>query len=239
MQGKLAGWMAVGLLMFSAAGAAAAQGGEVTVHLAVQRGSAPAKEKTDKRLVDTAVWLTPMDGAPARPLVRGVYRMVQKNKQFTPHMLVIPVGSSVEFPNQDPFFHNVFSLYNGKAFDLGLYESGSTKTVPFAREGVSYIFCNIHPEMGAVVLTVSTPYYAAAKEDGSVTIANVAPGRYRLHVWSQGMKLANTEDEGKLVQVTAQGAAIGPMELVPAQDVMEHHKNKFGEDYPASHPPAY
>ena len=76
---------------------------------------------------------------------------------FTPHILVVPVGSVVRFPNADPFFHNVFSLFDGKRFDLGLYEAGSTKEVTFSREGLSYIFCNIHPEMSAVVISLSTP----------------------------------------------------------------------------------
>ena len=66
-------------------------------------------------------------------------------------------GSSVEFPNRDPWFHNVFSLFNGKRFDLGLYEAGSTRTVHFDREGISFIFCNIHPEMSAVIVVLRTP----------------------------------------------------------------------------------
>ena len=103
--------------------------------------------------------------------------MIQKNKQFDPHMLVVPVGSMVQFPNHDPFFHNVFSLYNGKRFDLGLYETGSERGVRFDREGVSYIFCNIHPEMGAVILALSTPYYDMSA-DGAIVIPRVPPGKY-------------------------------------------------------------
>src|SRR5579884_454193 len=75
--------------------------------------------------------------------------LVQKNKTFLPHVLVIPPGSTVDFPNHDPFFHNVFSLFEGKRFDLGLYESGTSRSVKFDRTGVSYIFCNIHPQMNA------------------------------------------------------------------------------------------
>src|SRR5207248_4414797 len=90
---------------------------------------------------------------------RQELRLVQKNKTFGPHLVVVQVGSAVEFPNQDPFFHNVFSLFEGKRFDLGLYESGSTRSVVFNRAGVSYIFCNIHPEMSAVVVALNTTYY--------------------------------------------------------------------------------
>ena len=92
---------------------------------------------------------------------------MQKDKTFTPHLLVIPTGSTVDFPNLDPFFHNVFSEFNGKRFDLGLYESGSSRTVHFDHDGVSYIFCNIHPEMSAVIVTLSTPYFGVS--DGMAT----------------------------------------------------------------------
>ena len=87
----------------------------------------------------------------------------QKNKAFEPHLLVVTIGSNVEFPNDDPWFHNVFSLFNGKRFDLGLYEAGTTRTVHFEREGVSYIFCNIHPEMSAVVVVLSEQLLRSAQ----------------------------------------------------------------------------
>src|SRR5207244_5963197 len=92
------------------------------------------------------------------PLAQPRAQLLQKKKSFSPHMVVIQVGSAVEFPNQDPFFHNVFSLFEGRRFDLGLYEAGATRSVVFNRPGISYIFCNIHPEMSAVVVTLKTPY---------------------------------------------------------------------------------
>ena len=98
---------------------------------------------------------------------------MQRNKSFDPHVLVVPVGSVVAFPNHDPFFHNVFSLFEGKRFDLGLYEAGSTRDVHFDKPGISYIFCNIHPEMSAVVLALDTPYYGVSDPHGQVVIANV------------------------------------------------------------------
>ena len=116
---------------------------------------------------------------------------VQHNKEFTPHLLVVPVGSSVDFPNHDPFYHNVFSLFNGKRFDLGLYESGSNRSVRFDHEGISYIFCNIHPEMGAVVIALRTPYFGIASPDGNVTICHVPPGTYDLAVWAEGADQKN------------------------------------------------
>src|SRR6202020_1035153 len=102
----------------------------------------------------TVIWLMPMVGdaeagavTPDSPSPVAKLRLVQKNKKFEPHILVAPAGSMVDFPNRDPFFHNVFSLFEGKRFDLGLYEAGTSRAVRFDRPGISYIFCNIHPEM--------------------------------------------------------------------------------------------
>src|SRR5215469_4547137 len=131
--------------------------------------------------ISAVVWLVrglESNGDPpeSAPPMHSVLR--QKNKAFEPHLLVVTKGSTVDFPNFDPWFHNVFSLFNGKKFDLGLYEAGSTRAVHFDREGVSYVFCNIHPEMSAVVIVVSTPYYTRVAKDGEFAIAGVPPGHY-------------------------------------------------------------
>src|SRR5205823_4592504 len=113
------------------------------------------------------------------------FTLVQKNKTFTPHVLVVTVGSEVDFPNKDPFFHNAFSLFEGKRFDLGLYESGSTRSSRFDRPGISYLFCNIHPEMSAVIIALKTPYYGMSNNNGAFSIANVPSGTYELRVWDE------------------------------------------------------
>ena len=109
---------------------------------------------------NVVVWLTPLGATPAPSLPpqqrSEIPQLVQKNKMFHPSLLVIPAGGQVEFPNQDPFFHNVFSLFDGKRFDLGLYESGTTQFVKFDKPGISFIFCNIHAQMSAVVVAVNT-----------------------------------------------------------------------------------
>src|SRR5580698_9353878 len=133
------------------------------------------------------VWLNPVAGATLetpRQDASKIPQLVQKNKSFQPSLLVIPVGGKVEFPNHDPFFHNVFSLFEGKRFDLGLYEAGTSRTVRFDRPGISYIFCNIHPQMSAVIITLTTPLYAISNADGQITLAGVPYGRYKMHVWS-------------------------------------------------------
>ena len=111
------------------------------------------------------------------------------------------VGSSVDFPNLDPFFHNVFSLFNGKRFDLGLYEGHSHRSVQFDREGVSYIFCNIHPDMGAVVVALNTPYYAVSTDNGTLTLHDVPRGRYRLNVWAENAPVERLNALSRIVEV--------------------------------------
>ena len=133
---------------------------------------------------NVVLWLSPVGSrADFLPSASQIPRLVQKNKSFDPHVLVVPVGSVVEFPNRDPFFHNVFSLFEGKRFDLGLYEAGSTREVRFDKAGISYIFCNIHAEMSAVVIALESPYYGISNARGEVIISNVPAGRYNLHVW--------------------------------------------------------
>jgi plastocyanin len=186
---------------------------------------------------NVVVWLSPLKPSSV-PLVTPVrqvpYRLVQKDKMFTPHLLVVPTGSQVEFPNQDPFFHNVFSLFNGKRFDLGLYESGTTRAVRFDREGASYIFCNIHPEMGAIVLALSTPYYGISGENGLVAIHNVPAGSYRLNVWSENGQLENPDATKGIVQVSTEPVHLGDISLQTTTGPVANHKNKFGEDYEPS-----
>lgn len=194
----------------------------------------------DERRNPTVLWLTPADGQNAPPPAPRSFTMVQRDKMFTPHILVMPVGSTVAFPNKDPFFHNVFSFFNGRRFDLGLYQSGQSRTVVFNRVGVSYIFCNIHPEMGAVILTLDTPYYASADERGEIRISGVPPGGYTLHVWSE----ATSPDAMQLLtrRVTipeGAGADLGVVSIHVAPNILAAHKNKFGDAYDTHTPPAY
>jgi len=178
------------------------------------------------------VWLTPV-GSPPPPAPVIHPRLAQKNKRFEPHLLVVPVGTVVEFPNQDPFFHNVFSLYKGQRFDLGLYEAGSSRSVRFDRPGVSFIFCNIHPEMSAAVVALETPYYGISNHEGRVTIPSVPPGRYRLEVWYE---LSSPEALARLtrqISLPAEGA-VTTLEVPEVMAASVPHKNKYGEDYPQS-----
>jgi plastocyanin len=192
-------------------------------------------------LPGTVVWLMPMTGATAEATTAATPsspgsqsanpRLVQKNKSFDPHILVVPVGSMVEFPNHDPFFHNVFSLFEGKRFDLGLYEAGSTRMVRFDRLGISYIFCNIHPEMSAVVITMATPLYAISNRDGQLSLAGVPYGRYILHVWSEGMGPENAQPFTREITIAENATSLGVIRVPEANGQRMAHKNKYGRDY--------
>lgn len=191
---------------------------------------------------DVVVWLTPV-GASAilRPQIASeIPRLVQKDKMFHPSLLVIPVGGKVEFPNHDPFFHNVFSLFEGKRFDLGLYESGTTRFVQFDKPGISFIFCNIHAEMSAVVITLATPYYAISDSRGDLSLPHVPAGRYELEVFHSAVAPESLRALSREITVAPGDTTLGTFSLSES-DVELAHKNKYGRDYDRPEPdsPAY
>ncbi len=200
--------------------------GSVVAHLS----QAPASKS---EVAVAVLWLEPLEANLARKLLwrpAATYRLVQKNKTFVPHLLVVPAGATVSFPNLDPLFHNVFSLFDGKRFDLGLYEPGTSKDVHFERPGISYIFCNIHPEMSAVVIALQTSLSAVAPENGQFLIEHVPDGSYSAHLWVEGA------DEQALSSWTHR-ITITSTERVDAGSFnvrairTDHHLNKFGQPY--------
>ena len=227
-----------GCLLFLATGLAAAQIQESRPAGELKLRVAPTPTGTaNHRTPPAVVWLTPLPGTPALPFEStGHYTLLQKGRTFNPHLQVIPVGGVVTFPNADPFFHNVFSLYEGKRFDLGLYEAGSSKAVTFSREGASYIFCNIHPDMSAVVLALSTPLYSIATIDGSFTVRGVPAGDYRMHLWMEGVPQVTLESLNRTLHFSGGTLDLGTLNVPLGRPENESHKNKFGEPYdPHSH----
>ncbi len=189
------------------------------------------------------VWLTPLGTTPAPPApqqTRPIPQLVQKDKSFQPSLLVIPAGGQVEFPNRDPFFHNVFSLFDGKRFDLGLYESGTTQFVKFDKPGISFIFCNIHAQMSAVIIALNTPYYSISNGRGEISIANIVPGRYQMHVFHPSVSPNALEAAEREITVTPSDTFLGTVTLAES-DLDVAHKNKYGRDYDPPNPdsPAY
>jgi plastocyanin len=220
---------------------ARAQEVTVTADVALVNSAKNSKARGSGNVV---LWLTPagvatLPDSPALP-TSGRPRLVQRNKSFEPHVLVVPVGSVVEFPNRDPFFHNVFSLFEGKRFDLGLYEAGSTRDVVFDKPGISYIFCNIHSEMSAVVIAVSSPYYGISDPHGRVAIPHVPPGRYTLRIWYEDTLPEELNNLTREVTVSESASGLGAMRL-PATKMPQSHQNMYGRDYPPPQPdsPSY
>src|SRR5271155_1207272 len=180
------------------------------------------------------VWLSPLD--PVQLVRSNVakqqhFRVVQHNKRFEPSLLVVPVGSIVDFPNLDPWFHNVFSLYRGKRFDLGLYQAGAHKEIRFDRPGASYIFCNIHPEMAAVIMTVDSNFYGISDKLGHVSIPNVPAGKYLLHVWYEHATPEALMALDGSVDIEAESANLPAISVPVTQQTAAKHKNKYGQDY--------
>lgn len=202
-----------------------------TVTAALEVSPSAHAQPTSSHLPPAVLWLLPV-GDPHPPVFvpHPGYVLLQKNKMFSPHLLVVPVGASVAFPNRDPFFHNVFSLFNGRRFDLGLYESGKTEYVTFSREGVSYIFCNIHPEMSAVVISLTTPLFSVADRDGQFTLPSVREGDYEVHLWVEGQSQTVMDGWIKRVHLSASHPSLGPF-AVSAVTSAGSHTNKFGQPY--------
>lgn len=134
-----------------------------------------------------AVWLEPTQ---AEPLEARRAEMRQISRRLEPRLLIVPVGSTVSFPNMDPIFHNVFSLSHSSSFDLGYYPKGASRNVTFSSPGVVQIYCHIHSDMyGAIVVTPSR-WYGKPSADGTFVFHDVGPGKYQLMVWmrSAGLK---------------------------------------------------
>jgi plastocyanin len=190
--------------------------------------------KTKKDYSGVAVWLTSSEWkGPQAPLRKHV-RMLQKNKTFLPHILAIETGTSVDFPNLDPIFHNAFSNFDGQIFDVALYPPGSSKTVKFERPGVVRVFCNIHPSMSAIIVVANSNYIAITNREGRYVFPNVAPGEYQIHFFHERATPETLEGVEKKITVSDQPAELPLTVVSEAGYLPTGHKNKYGQDYPAN-----
>jgi len=194
-------------------------------------------------LSNVVVWLTPLGSRNPAPAISDAARvapvLTQHNKTFEPHVLVVEEGTVVKFPNKDPFFHNIFSLFEGKRFDLGLYEAGTTRSVRFDRPGVSYLFCNIHAEMSSVVVVVETPYFAISDRAGSISIPDVPNGRYQLRVWYERSRPEDLKNLDLPVTISASERDLRTIKVIENPNFTVAHKNKYGQDYVPPPNPSY
>jgi len=151
------------------------------------------------------------------------------DKIYAPHVVVVPLGSTVRFPNHDPFNHNVFSVSEPNSFDLGLYGRGEAKSYTFTHPGLVRVYCNVHPRMVAYVLVMENRYYAQPTSDGSFAIDNVPAGRYRLHVWHERIPSEVIKDVSAV-----EGQAPVQIALNARGYKWEPHRNKYGRNYPTN-----
>src|SRR6267143_2946339 len=154
--------------------------------------------------------------------------VVIRDKLYVPHVVVVPAGSTVRFPNLDPFNHNVFSVSEPNQFDLGLYGRGDARGHTFTNPGLVRVYCNVHPRMVAYVQVMANRYYTQPGADGSFTIENVTPGRYRLHVWHERIPAEIVRD------VSAGGDSTLQIALNARGYHWQPHRNKDGRDYPTT-----
>lgn len=176
------------------------------------------------------VSLMPTDRTPVLPPAHATIR--QKGKTFLPHILAVTAGTVVDFPNDDPIFHNAFSNYNGQIFDLALYPPGSTRSVRFIRSGVVRIFCNIHASMSAVIVVLQTPYFAASKRDGTFSIAGVPAGDYELHVFHERATDVSLRALSGHIRVEHSDLELPIIAISETGYLPAPHTNKYGQPYP-------
>jgi plastocyanin len=175
--------------------------------------------------------LTPIQGDAGLPPSNKHAVILQKNKAFSPHVLAIPAGSFVDFPNLDPIFHNAFSSYSGQVFDIGLYPPGTSRSVRFTREGVVRVFCNIHSSMSAMIVVLATPYFTVTKHDGSFTLPDVPPGEYKVRIVHERASEAALQTLTRSITVRTEALAFPVFSISEAGYLSIPHKNKFGQDY--------
>jgi plastocyanin len=210
-------------LALGAGAAAPLQAGTVTGKITLlEKGGRVAPDSSD-----VVVWVE----GPRGRLTPTRASVVMKGKEFRPHLVAVGVGSTVEFPNDDPIFHNAFSVSGENRFDLDLYKRPKTGAWTFQHAGVVRVYCNIHPQMSAVVVVRDNPWFARAGADGSFMLDAVPAGRHVLKAWHERGGEASTE-----VTVPADGRVSATLTLDGSRFKRSAHKNKFGKDYATGEP---
>ncbi len=189
-------------------------------------GRVEMTDRNGKPVADLSEAVVYVEGAKARATPLKV-AVTMKGKEFRPHLVIVPVGSTVTFPNEDPIFHNVFSVSGDNRFDLDLYKRPKVGEKAFEQPGIVRVYCNIHPQMSAIVVVRDNPWYAQARRDGAFSIEGVPPGRYTLTAWHERAQKATSIE----LTVTDKGVADAVLPLDGRGFKRVQHKNKFGKDY--------
>lgn len=191
-------------------------------------GRVSIQEKSGQKTSDyanTVIYLEPRAGTPH--VAPSKVQMAINGRNFAPRVRVVTTGSTVDYPNQDPFTHNVFSTTIGALFDLGSYGNGKSKSAEFRKPGAFPVYCNVHAKMTGYVVVVSTPWYTQASNDGRWEIPRVPAGKYTLTVWHERAPSPVTAD----VDVSAAGLSSLETKLDASGYREVAHKDKNGKDY--------
>ena len=200
-----------------------AAGGQWPVSGQVSMVERPGEQTED--LGNTVIYLEAPAGTKIKPQPTNE-AMALQSRQFSPHIRVVPPGSKVEFSNQDPFSHNVFSKAPQGPFDTDVFGRGKKKSTVVKEAGVYPLYCNVHPRMTAFLVAVNTPYFAQSGADGRFTIGNVPAGTYVLHVWHE-------RAAGQTATIVVGSGGVGSLkyQLDARNYKYVQHKNKNGKDY--------
>jgi plastocyanin len=182
-------------------------------------------DKGGRRAADLEGVIVYVDGPKARGRPERV-TMAMKDKAFRPRVAAVSAGGVVDFPNEDPIFHNVFSVSGANRFDLDLYKRPRSGSWTFSAPGVARVYCNIHPQMSAVVLVRDNPYFTTAAADGSFTIEHVPAGRWQLKAWQERAPEVSQE-----IVVATDSRVTAQLVLDASRWKRVPHKNKYGKDY--------
>jgi len=179
---------------------------------AYERRSVGPRPRPQPELRNVVIFFADLPATKGAPLQASI---TQRDEQFVPHLVAVTSGSSVAFPNQDPFFHNVFSLSRGSSFNLGRYPSGASRSRVVARPGIIKVFCEIHSHMSAVIRVFDHPWFTVPSQEGTFAIDNVPAGSYTLAAWHE--RIGERRDRvtiraGTTTQVTF---ALPVLELTP------------------------
>jgi plastocyanin len=193
--------------------------------------SREAAVRRNKDYSGVVIWLDPV-GRPAVAVSPRRVEIRQKDRHFQPHVTAIPLGSTVDFPNLDPIYHNAFSNFEGDQFDLGLYRPGTSKGWSFHHPGIVRVFCNIHPTMSAIIAVVPTPWYSLTPPTGKYNIPDVPPGEYQLHIFHERALTENLRFLERRITVPDGGLALPLISISETGFLAGQHLNKYGKEYP-------
>jgi plastocyanin len=219
------------LLAALLAGTPAGSAGGVSGAVEITNSRDPSVRRA-KDYSGVVIWLDPVErGGGAHAAPKRV-KMIQRDRHFTPHVVAVSVGSTVDFPNLDPIFHNAFSNFSGQPFDIGLYAPGTSKSEVFRHPGIVRVFCNIHPTMSAIIAVVATPWYVATDATGKFNLPTVPPGDYQLRIFYERALPENLRFLERRITVPESGLQLPLISISETGYIPTPHLNKYGKPYP-------